>query len=239
MFNTPKALSLLLMYPEIEVISALGEIKDVIKDEKLLSAGILTKLDGFFDYLTNDQHDIYLLQSEYTKTFDRGRKNSLHLFEHIHGDSRFRGQAMIDLVENYHAKGLDMNSNELPDYLPLFLEYISLLDKSAMDEELGETVDILMMLKTSLEKIESPYAVIFDSILDLTSVKPNLERLEKAISLNEEDYDMDKEWEEPQVFGSETDCQTCPASDVSSSMKALNSMQADNECGSANPSSSL
>ena len=66
-------------------------------------------------------------QAEWCEVFDRGRTTSLLLFEHVHAESRDRGQAMVDLLAEYEKVGLQLDCRELPDYLPLYLEYLSVL----------------------------------------------------------------------------------------------------------------
>ena len=64
-------------------------------------------------------------QAKYDSLFERGRSLSLWLFEHVHGESRDRGQAMVDLMAQYDMAGFEINAKELPDYLPMYLEFLS------------------------------------------------------------------------------------------------------------------
>ncbi|WP_297908275.1 nitrate reductase molybdenum cofactor assembly chaperone [Thiomonas sp.] len=97
------------------------------------------------------------LQAEYVDVFDRGRSTSLNLFEHVHGDARERGQAMVDLLEQYRQAGLELNSRELPDYLPVYLEYCSLLEPQAALDALGEIARLLVNLASALQRRDSPW----------------------------------------------------------------------------------
>jgi nitrate reductase molybdenum cofactor assembly chaperone NarJ/NarW len=116
-----RALAALLAYPEPELIAALPQIRrEVAGDRGLL--GLL----GEFDHLP-----LHELQERYVELFDRSRALSLHLFEHVHGESRDRGQAMVDLARTYASRGVQVADNELPDYLPAFLEFLSLLPAPA------------------------------------------------------------------------------------------------------------
>ncbi len=125
MTKTFKALSALLSYPTEELKAAAPEIRDAIERERLLPAAVRRRLDAFIAEFAAG--DIYDLQERYVLLFDRTRSLSLHLFEHVHGESRDRGQAMIDLKTQYETHGLDISAAELPDFLPLFLEYLSIL----------------------------------------------------------------------------------------------------------------
>ncbi|WP_018912218.1 nitrate reductase molybdenum cofactor assembly chaperone [Thiomonas sp. FB-6] len=101
--------------------------------------------------------DLLELQAEYVDVFDRGRSTSLNLFEHVHGDARERGQAMVDLLGQYREAGLELHSRELPDYLPVYLEYCSLLEPQASLDALGEIAPLLVNLAAALERRESPW----------------------------------------------------------------------------------
>ncbi len=97
------------------------------------------------------------LQAEYVDVFDRGRSTSLNLFEHVHGDARERGQAMVDLLQQYREVGLELSSRELPDYLPVYLEYCSMLEPQAALDGLGEIAPLLVNLAAALERRDSPW----------------------------------------------------------------------------------
>src|SRR5262245_15037597 len=123
MSKTLKALSALLSYPTTELQQASDELRTVLDVDALLPPTIADALDVLIDELATG--DLYDLQERYVLLFDRTRSLSLHLFEHVHGESRDRGQAMIDLKSLYERHGLAIGAGELPDFLPLFLEFLS------------------------------------------------------------------------------------------------------------------
>ena len=118
--KTFKILGLLLSYPKQDLIDNMADVKAVLKQEDFLPKRSMKNVQAFCDYLT--ETDLYELQESYVDLFDRGRAHCLHMFEHIHGESRDRGQAMVNLIESYADRGYYMAEGELPDYLPLFLD---------------------------------------------------------------------------------------------------------------------
>ncbi|MGB6388965.1 MAG: nitrate reductase molybdenum cofactor assembly chaperone, partial [Methyloceanibacter sp.] len=118
-----KALSALLSYPELELQTTAPELRRIIDEETFLTPDCRRLLDALIEEIATG--DLYDLQERYVELFDRTRSLSLHLFEHVHGESRDRGQAMIDLKSLYDQNGLCLSSAELPDYLPAFLEFLS------------------------------------------------------------------------------------------------------------------
>ncbi len=104
-------------------------------------------------------------QAQYSELSNRGRATSLLLFEHVHGESRDRGQAMVDLLAQYEQHGLQLNSRELRDHLPLYLEYLSQLPQSEAVEGLKDIAPILALLSARLQQRESRYAVMFNLLL--------------------------------------------------------------------------
>jgi nitrate reductase molybdenum cofactor assembly chaperone NarJ/NarW len=141
MAKTFKALSALLSYPTVELQQAVGELRAVIETEALVPAAVRRQLDTLMTDIADGE--IYDLQERYGLLFDRTRSLSLHLFEHVHGESRDRGQAMVDLQQLYASKGLHLAATELPDYLPVFLEFLSRQTRSEAHELLTETAHIL------------------------------------------------------------------------------------------------
>src|SRR3546814_18274313 len=121
---TFKVLSARLVYPVQEIIDSLDEMAAVVEREKLVPAAARSGLSPFMATLKGT--DLLEAQAQYISLFDQSRSLSLHLFEHIHGESRHRGQAMVDLLEHYPAKGLDVTTVALPDYLTRFLPFPSL-----------------------------------------------------------------------------------------------------------------
>ncbi len=125
MNTTLRVLSALLRYPDEAVQQAAPILSALLAEEALLAPEQRAALAPLIERLADD--DLLDLQEAYVALFDRGRALSLHLFEHVHGESRDRGQAMVDLRDRYVAQGLEITAKELPDYLPLFLEYLSVL----------------------------------------------------------------------------------------------------------------
>ena len=164
-------------------------------------------------------------QSAGTESFDRGRAMSLLMFEHIHGESRDRGQAMVDLMETYRRNGFDMDSRELPDYLPLLLEYLAQCSEAEGREWLSHLTQILSLLAARAHERESPYAVLFEQLIRHAGETPELAtfRQRAAKELRDDTPEaMDKVWEEEAVkFGPEA-----PASDACAPNRFLADKQA-------------
>src|SRR6516165_9577920 len=139
-----KALSALLTYPTPELQQAVGELSETLEKETTLPFGVRQQLHRLLTELATD--DLYDLQERYVLLFDRTRSLSLHLFEHVHGESRDRGQAMIDLKAQYEQAGLDISATELPDFLPLFLEFLSTRPAAEACATLGQPAHILAAL---------------------------------------------------------------------------------------------
>jgi len=204
MRKTFKALSALLNYPDEELQNAAPVLRNVIDDEDMLPAESRRLLDALIEEIASG--DLYALQERYVDQFDRTRSLSLHLFEHVHGESRDRGQAMVDLKALYERHGLFMSSSELPDHLPLFLEFLSAIPESEACELLGETSHVLEAIRQRLKKRKSAYSSIFSCAQALAEAKPQIEVV--AALLNEPDEDpnnlaaLDAAWEEEEVtFG--------------------------------------
>ncbi len=157
-----RALAELLDYPSEQLQSNLGEVEAALSSlgdsTARAVAPLLAHLRG---------GDLLDLQEAYIETFDRGRRTSLNLFEHVHGDSRDRGQAMVDLLTMYRAVGLELSTEQLPDYLPAFLEYVSLLDAAGAREQLAEIAHILQSIRAALARRDSAYTGAFDALLAL------------------------------------------------------------------------
>ena len=160
-----QVLSALLLYPEPELVAALPELATALDHTPRMR----TALRPLFDHLADK--DMITLQQEYVQTFDRTPGHSLHLFEHIHGESRDRGQAMVDLMEEYKKHGLEMTGDELPDFVPLFLEYLSQQDsEDAAGRLLGDAVHVLAHVGRKLAANGSVYACLFDVLEGLSPI---------------------------------------------------------------------
>uniref|UniRef100_A8GFU2 Nitrate reductase molybdenum cofactor assembly chaperone n=1 Tax=Serratia proteamaculans (strain 568) TaxID=399741 RepID=A8GFU2_SERP5 len=142
------------------------------------------------------------VQAEYCELFDRGRATSLLLFEHVHGESRDRGQAMVNLMAQYREAGLEIDSRELPDFLPLYLEYLASRSKEQAAEGLQDIAPILALLGARLLQRESPYAVLFDLLLVLSGSDVQAQALTSQVAKETRDdtpQALDAVWEEEQV----------------------------------------
>ncbi|MEQ5813986.1 nitrate reductase molybdenum cofactor assembly chaperone [Marinobacter sp. NFXS11] len=146
--------------------------------------------------------DLLDMQENYVGMFDKGRATSLLLFEHVHGESRDRGQAMVDLMEEYRTNGLEIDARELPDYLPLFLEYLSTRPWDEIQNWLEDIHHILGLLGERLYQRESFYHVVMDSLLNLSGRAANRQELARIVASEERDDTpeaLDKVWEEEMV----------------------------------------
>jgi len=210
--KTFQLLGLLLTYPSEPLQEATGSFTELFESEDLLTKSQLRSLQPLLDDYTNG--DLISLQEQYVSTFDRGRNHCLHLFEHIHGESRDRGVAMVDMKEMYASKGLDISSNELPDYLPLFLEYLSFCELDEAIELLADAIDVIATIGTHLEKSDSPYTCVFNVLESLPKIKVDKKKVALAVKNAPKDpetfEELDKEWEETPAFDNdETDCSNC------------------------------
>jgi len=204
MSRTLKALSLLLTYPTAELQAAVPQLAAAISRDGIIRPSERRALDRLIQETASN--DLYDLQERYVLLFDRTRSLSLHLFEHVHGESRDRGQAMIDLKAMYEQNGLEIDAAELPDFLPLFLEFLSTLPLERACEQLAQPAHILSALAERLRKRGSAYEAIFRALVTLAHTQPRSE--EVAAVLQEPDPEptdlaaLDAAWEdEPVSFG--------------------------------------
>lgn len=198
--KTYLALSALLSYPEPDLIDALPEISAALEDEAMLPRGIRREITEFVAELANGDH--YDLQERYVSLFDRSRALSLHLFEHVHGESRDRGQAMVDLLATYAKRGVRVIDSELPDYLPAFLEFLSLASPDEAKGLLGETADILRGVGDRLAGRGSRYSALFAALLAIAGEPGLTKNLAQESSRPEDLTALDREWKDPEVtFG--------------------------------------
>jgi len=218
MARTYRALAALLSYPTEALQAATGEIAETLAEEATVAAPHLTAIRGFLDEVAGT--DIYELQARYFELFDRSRTLSLHLFEHVHGESRDRGQAMADLIALYQSHGLDMAADELPDYLPMFLEFLSLLPDTEARTMLTEPAGILRALTDRLAARSTGYMTVMAALADIAAA-PAL-----AVSdIPEEDPNdlemMDASWEEAAVrFGPGEAVDACGADRLRNQIRA-------------------
>lgn len=199
--KTLKAFSALLNYPSRDLVMAIPEIRSVLVEESVVDPASLEPLLCMLE-----ETDVYDAQERYVMLFDRTRSLSLHLFEHVHGESRDRGQAMVDLKSVYEAAGFVIEGTELPDFVPLFLEYCSLLPAQEARVVLADPAHVMTVLGERLRKRESPYAVVFEALVALAATKPAPEVFEAIVPETEQDPNdlaaLDAAWEEEEVrFG--------------------------------------
>lgn len=201
MVRTFRALSALLSYPSEELQAAVGEIYDVIRSEKLVDPDARYGLEKLLAEL--EDADLFELQERYVDLFDKTRRLSLHLFEHVHGESRDRGQAMVDLAALYETGGLRLAAKELPDYLPLLLEYLSTRPVEEAQSVLRDTAHILMAIEERLGSRKSLYAAVLAAIRSAAGDRAAAPTVEAPIESIEDDLAaLDRAWEETAVvFG--------------------------------------
>ncbi|MFI4934083.1 MAG: nitrate reductase molybdenum cofactor assembly chaperone [Caulobacterales bacterium] len=204
MARTYKALALLISYPTPALQALAGEALDVARTERLLPAPILRALEKLADHLTTK--DLFQLQEEYVWLFDRSRSLSLNLYEHVHGETRERGPAMVTLVELYRTRGLELSAGELPDHLPVFLEFLSVLPDAEAASLLGEAAHVIGAIGERLHRRGSLYRAVFGALSALSPAGADQAAL--AALLAEPDDDpgdlaaMDRLWAEAAVtFG--------------------------------------
>jgi len=191
MSRSLRVLAALLAYPDARMRGHIPEMRDLLITEAALSPSRRVEIDALMETLL--RADPLATEAAYVELFDRGRATSLHLFEHVHGDSRDRGPAMIDLGETYAKAGLILTSTELPDYLPAVLEFVSTQPPREARAFLGEIVHILNALFGALCKRESAYASVLGALIELAGAKA------QAVDPRAEEP-LDESWAEPVVF---------------------------------------
>lgn len=225
--KTFKALSALLSYPSPDLVAAIPEIDATLHQEGLLGPQRLQDLAPLLRQLA--QQDLYELQENYVLLFDRSRTLSLNLFEHVHGESRDRGGAMVDLLETYRAGGFDLVGSELPDHLPVVLEYLSTRPLDEGRAMLADAGHILVALVERLQRRETPYAAVLSALVTLSDADCNApSELTEIPDDDPEDLEaLDAVWEEAQItFGPDPNA-GCPVSrDILARMDPRASAQA-------------
>lgn len=199
-----KTFSALLTYPTKELQEATGAMSESLDKEGALPKAVRAPLYDLIEEIATG--DLYDLQERYGLLFDRTRSLSLHLFEHVHGESRDRGQAMIDLKSLYEKGGLAMAAAELPDFLPLFLEFVSTRPRAEAVELLGQPAHILAALAERLRKRQSSYEAVFRALAALAAAKPKEGEIAALLAVADADPDdlaaLDAAWaDEPVFFG--------------------------------------
>ena len=195
--NIPKAtktlrvLARLLGYPDAELRSNLASLRGALHDERALPQQRLAELDALMDSLENGEP--LEVEAAYVELFDRGRATSLHLFEHVHGDSRDRGPAMIDLAQTYEKAGMYLADGELPDFLPVLLEFTSTQPPREARDFLAEMGHIFNAIFSALQQRSSAYACVLGALLELAGEKA------QPVEIAPEES-IDAVWREPVVF---------------------------------------
>src|SRR5262245_4245103 len=201
---TYRVLSALLSYPTPELRAALPPGVRILCEDKLLAREQIEGVCGFIDWLRDTaQLDV---EAAYIDAFDRGRLTSLHLFEHIHGESRARGEAMHRLLLRYRAHGLELQAGELPDFLPLFLEFLSTRPAREAAKHLAEVSAIISLLGRRLAKRRAPQAALLESTASLahTSGRDASELPDENEGRDDTPAALDAAWEEAPVTFNDT-----------------------------------
>jgi nitrate reductase delta subunit len=196
---TFRVLSALLSYPTPDLKAAVVQAEQILRGE-----GVLT--DTHLENVCTFLRQIHLTpqleaESAYIDAFDRGRSASLYLFEHIHGESRDRGQAMVRLLMRYRMHGLDLGSKELPDFLPLFLEFLSTCQPDVGRKYLSEVVDIVDGLGRRLRQRGAAYAAVLEAVASLAARDPEQQPVLDSGDEYRDDMPaaLDAAWEETPV----------------------------------------
>lgn len=184
-----KAVAVLLSYPTDDMVAALPELRAALGDKIVLRP--------LFDLLAGDLFDA---QEAYVETFDRGRRTSLNLFEHVHGESRDRGQAMVDLLQVYEQAGLQMTVRQLPDYLPVFLDFVTTREPKSAREHLKEVAPLLADIGEGLARRVSPWKPLIDVLLTLAGEATVPDRSEAVEDDEQTPAALDAAWDAAPAF---------------------------------------
>ena len=203
-----KVLSLLIDYPSNELFTGdtLADCTEIVARSTIISPEVRAQIIDLIEDLIDTGS--LEAQARYDGLFERGRSLSLWLFEHVHGESRDRGQAMVDLMGQYEAAGFEISVKELPDYLPLYLEFLAyqatvIEDDIQIRMDIADVSHIIALLAARLEHRGSMYKGCFNALLQIAG-KPldMVEEYQEKISKEKPDDSfeaLDKEWEEEVV----------------------------------------
>ena len=223
-FRLLKVISLLLDYPSDELFTddTLQACQDIVATSRLISPDVRGEIASFIDELI--ELGTIDAQSRYDGLFERGRSLSLWLFEHVHGESRDRGQAMVDLMGQYEEAGFEIGVKELPDFLPMYLEFLAYQATQIDDEmqirmDIADVSHILALLGARLVDKDSSYASLFKALLQvagkpLSIIDDELAKMHKEPQADDTTMDaIDQEWGEEVVdFMSAKQEERCPSS---------------------------
>jgi nitrate reductase delta subunit len=217
-----KIASLLLSYPDEDLMAGLPDLKSALARREVAEP-VQILLTRLIDDLA--RLDVLEAQERYVHLFDRSRSLSMHLFEHVHGESRDRGQAMVDIKTMYEDHGFEIDAREMPDYLPMFLEFLSILPAEEAHELLTQTAHIVAAIGARLKKRPSAYANAFAALSLLTKTEPDAALLAALLSAQEDDPDdleaLDRIWEEEVVtFGGNAGDGACGPDRLRTQMRA-------------------
>ena len=210
---TFKAISALLDYPTPEMLASLSAIEAALAEEHALGEVELLGVRNFIFEL--EKGDALELQERWINLFDRSKRLALHLYEHSHGESRDRGQAMVNLALTYRMNGFELNAAEMPDYLPLFLEFLSVIPEVHARRYLTDALEIIEALRIRLEERDSPYAALLTALVTLASREADSGEVEAILASEPQDPEdldaLDREWaEEPVDFTPGSALKDCP-----------------------------
>ncbi len=207
-----KVIARLMDYPTAEAHEHVAEMRQILLDCPILGFGLKARLCDWLNEF--ESTELLDLQETYGGLFDRGRATSLLLFEHVHGESRDRGQAMVDLMELYRSHGLDLDARELPDYIPLYLEYLSSRPLEEAENGLLDVAHILALVGARLEDRGSEYGLLFRALLEICQADIDVDAFLKQAEKEERDDSLealDKIWEEEAVSFGMDDSAECPS----------------------------
>ena len=196
--KTPKTMSLslrvlarLLSYPDAELRAHLDELREALRHEAALHPARLAEVEALIDSIAAQK--ALDVEAEDVQLFDSGRRTSLQLFEHVHGDSRDRGPAMIDLAQTFEKAGLYLAEGEMPDHLPVVLEFASTQPAREARDFLAEMAHILNTIFSALQHRGSRYASAIGALIELAGEQA------AAVPLPDE-VPIDESWAEPEAF---------------------------------------
>ncbi len=222
MKRTLKVLSALLCYPTAEIKAAVPELRAALDADGRLPQESRARLELILGEIAT--RDLYDLQERYVLLFDRTRSLSLNLFEHVHGEGRDRGQAMVDLKALYERHGLVLESRELPDHLPLFLEFLSEISEAEARGLIAEVAHILEAIRHRLEKRNVPYASVFSALQGLAEARPPGAAVDALLEKPDDDADdlaaLDAAWQDEEVTFGPGSALQCGKDDLATRLRA-------------------
>lgn len=234
-----KVISLLLDYPshELFVDDTLEQCKTIVMGSRLISPDVRAEIASLIDELL--QLGEMEAGARYDSLFERGRSLSLWLFEHVHGESRDRGQAMVDLMAQYEQAGFDIDAKELPDYLPMYLEFLAYQGANSDDEnyaqirqDIADVSHILAVLAGRLTDKNSGYVSVFKALLQiagepLSVIDDELAKIRKAnVPADDTTEAIDHAWEEEMVDFLGAEQENCSSSQTQKRIATLQGAQA-------------